>query len=86
MTTLEKLEWALMTLTDKLTFGMDESEAVYRRESRCKGVLVDVIDEIKALEAKLKVAVEALEDISLRTSSWESNPAAVALKKIKGEK
>lgn len=64
MTTIEKLEWALMTLRDKLTFGMNESEAVYRRESRCKGVLVDAIKEVEALEEKLKVAVEALELIT----------------------
>lgn len=53
----EKLEWALMTLKDKLTFGMDESQAVYRREARVRGVLVDAVKEVKRLEERCSTVV-----------------------------
>lgn len=44
---VESLEWALMTISDQLKFGMPEELAVYRRESRVKGVLIDVVKKLK---------------------------------------
>lgn len=47
--TLADLRWAQMTLRDKLKFGLDEKQAVYRRETRCKGVLLTAINELEEL-------------------------------------
>lgn len=47
---IEKLEWAFHTINDKLTFGLPEEQAIIRREHRIRGVLRDVIKELKELK------------------------------------
>lgn len=47
--TLEDLLWAQDTLRSKLKFGLDEEQAVYRRETRCKGVFLTAIRELQEL-------------------------------------
>lgn len=37
---LEELNWAKMTIDDKLKFGLEEEQAIKRREMRVKGVLL----------------------------------------------
>lgn len=53
MTTLDKLEWALMTIEDQLQFGLPEDQAAKARERRVKGVLLDAVKEIKRLEGEI---------------------------------
>lgn len=36
----EELEWARMTIKDKLKFGLPEEQAIRMREKRCNGVLI----------------------------------------------
>ena len=40
----ELAAWAKLTIDQKLTFGLDEAQAVYRREMRARGVLRSIID------------------------------------------
>lgn len=41
-----ELEWAQMTVRDKLKFGLPEEEAIKRRESRCRGVFLTALKTI----------------------------------------
>jgi hypothetical protein len=50
MTILEKLEWAYHTIDEQLKFGLPEEHAIKARERRLKGVLLDVINELKDAE------------------------------------
>lgn len=43
---LKDLQWARMTIKDKLKFGMPEDQAIKFREKRVNGVLITVIPEI----------------------------------------
>lgn len=46
----ETVLWLQDTLRSQLKFGLDEAQAVYRRENRAKGVCITLlqnIDEIK---------------------------------------
>lgn len=63
MTLQEKLEWALMTLREKLTFGMDESEAIKRRESRVKGVLLEAVKELPLIVKENQEMKDALSEL-----------------------
>jgi hypothetical protein len=47
-----QLEWARMTIKDKLKFGMDESQAIVRRECRVNGVLITVLEELNKITKK----------------------------------
>ncbi len=44
---IEKLEWALMTIQEQLKFGLAEEDAIKMRERQVRGVLKDVIKELK---------------------------------------
>lgn len=46
---LTELEWARMTVKDKLKFGMDEEQAIKSRERRCNGVLIKAIRKVKGM-------------------------------------
>lgn len=46
---IDDLQWAKNTIEDSLKFGLPESEAIKRRESRCNGVFMTVIEELKEL-------------------------------------
>jgi hypothetical protein len=61
---LSKIEWALETKRQKLTFGLDEKDAVYARERRLFGVLLDCKKEITSLKAELEKARELITDLS----------------------
>lgn len=54
MEIVELLEWGYYTLKDKLTFGLPEEIAVYRREARVKAILKDAIEQIKEMKEKIK--------------------------------
>jgi hypothetical protein len=56
MRLLDKLEWALHTVREKLTFGMGEAEGIKHRESRVKGVLIDAVKEVKEIEGEMRAA------------------------------
>jgi hypothetical protein len=58
MTTVELLEWGYHTIKDKLTFGLPEDIAVYRRETRVKAVLKDAIDQVREMEQELIILRE----------------------------
>jgi hypothetical protein len=64
MTVTGLLEWGLMTIRDKLNFGMGEAEGIKRREMRVKGVLISAIKGVKILEAEHALMKEALEKIA----------------------
>lgn len=46
---IRTLNWALMTIRDKLQFGLPEEIAIQRREMRVKGALVDAIEQVEEL-------------------------------------
>ena len=50
----EESEWAKMTISEKLTFGFDEKDAVYRRETRAKGVFLTTIGRCRRALKELK--------------------------------
>lgn len=56
----------------KLQFGMSEDQAVYRRESRVKGVLIDAVIEVMAMKKENKIMRDGLLEISKGT--YEANP------------
>lgn len=60
LTCLEKLEWTLMTLRDKLTFGMSEEEGIKFRERRVEGVLIDAVEEITSLKSRIQTLEEMI--------------------------
>ena len=47
--TLDHLEWAINTIREKLTFGMDELSAARSREHRAKGAMIAAKKELEAL-------------------------------------
>lgn len=52
---LDKLEWAYVTLRDKVKFGMPEDQAVYRREARARGVLCEAVKELTKLYIEMGI-------------------------------
>lgn len=54
MDMLDKLEWAYHTIDEQLKFGLPEEQAIKARERRVKGVLMDVIKQMKKERADLK--------------------------------
>ena len=50
----ERIEWALNTIRDKETFGLDQLNASLSRERRAKGVLLDCKKEIQQLKQQLE--------------------------------
>lgn len=46
---IEQLEWAQMTLREKLQFGLPEEHAIKRREARSRGVFLSEIPRLKEL-------------------------------------
>ena len=61
-TTSQNLSWALMTIKERLQFGLPEEEAIKRREVRVKGVLTEAIPEIEELERQNKALIEIVND------------------------
>jgi hypothetical protein len=57
------IEWALMTIRDKLQFGLPEEIAIQRREMRVKGVLVDVLKQVKELESQIEHVTDLSKEI-----------------------
>lgn len=46
---IKLLEWGLMTIEDKLKFGLPEEVAIQRRELRVKGILEDSLEQLKEI-------------------------------------
>jgi len=57
----EKIEWAVNTIRDKETFGLDQLNASLARERRAKGVLIDCRKEIQKIKQQLEEAVSVIE-------------------------
>lgn len=49
-----ELEWAQMTVREKLKFGLPEEIAITRREGRCRGVFLTTLESINEYLAKYK--------------------------------
>jgi len=47
--TLEELQWAYHTIDARLSFGLEESQAIIARERRIKSVLLDAIESLKEI-------------------------------------
>lgn len=63
MTLQEKLEWALMTIREKLEFGQGEIQGMRSRERRCRGVLIDAVQELPIIERNLATAEERVKNL-----------------------
>jgi len=82
---LEKIEWAKMTINERLEFGMgDTKEAAYSRERRacavlmdCKRAILDLQEKTDALEKEVNMyrASEKLLDAGISGSHLEVGKA-----------
>jgi hypothetical protein len=47
---INSLEWAKLTIDDRLQFGLPETMAIQIREARVKGVLSEVLKKLRELK------------------------------------
>lgn len=59
----DRLEWALMTIREKLNFGVGEAEGIKRRECRVRGVLIEAVDELPKIEQELSQARKLIAEL-----------------------
>lgn len=60
----DRLEWAPMTIREKLNFGMGEQEGIKRRECRVRGVLIEAVDELPKIEEELAQARKLIAELA----------------------
>lgn len=59
-----ELGWALGTIEDQLSFGLDPESAALARDRRVKSVLREAIEQVSKLEERLDLAKSALKRVA----------------------